>query len=150
MFIFSKLKEKLKKLKHKEIVFFVIIIVLILVVWFYMKNYSEKTAVDITYSNMSAKDELTYRITDAINALTGDKNSKVIIYWDSQEKTSNSSCTSLFEGNDNKNNGESTKILGVAVVCANGNNAETKVRITFMLSNVFGISADRISVYGKK
>ena len=98
---------------------------------------------------MSTKDELTYRITDAINAISGDNNSKVIIYWDSNKNSTSPSFSSLFEGNSTSSN-DNIKILGVAVVCKNGNNADTKVRITFMLSNVFGISSNRISVYGKK
>ncbi len=149
MFIFDKFKEKFKNLRHKEVVFFVIIIVLILLVWFFMKNQTKTTSTNVSFSNMSAKDELTYRITDAINAISGDNNSKVIIYWDRNENSTEPSFSSLFEGSSSTAD-NNTKISGIAVVCKNGNNAETKVRITFMLSNVFGIGTNRISVYGKK
>ena len=148
MSTFDKLKEKFIKIKHKEIIFFVIIIVLILIIGFYVKN-PLKTSSKTSYVNMTAQEELTYRITDAINATVGDDETKVVIYWDTENDKTNDSFSSIFEGSSNNNN-NGTKILGVAVVCKDGNNAETKVKITFMLSKVFGVSADRISVYGKK
>ena len=148
MSTFDKLKEKFRKIKHKEIIFFVIIIVLILIIGFYVKNPTQ-TASKTSYANMTAQEELSYRITDAINATVGEDESKVVIYWDTENDKTNDSFSSIFEGTSNKNS-NCTKILGVAVVCKDGNNAETKVKITFMLSKVFGISADRISVYGKK
>lgn len=147
MSISEKIREKTKKIKHKEIIFFVIIIVLILVIGFYIKTPSYKSS-SVDFESMSAKEELTYRITDAINALSGDSESKIVIYWDSAQKESDNSFSSIFQGSASKD--DDTNVRGVAVVCKNGNSPETKVRIIFMLSNVFGISADRISVYGKK
>ena len=149
MSILNNFSEKLSKIKHKEWIFFVLIIVLIIVIYF-ISNLNEQKSVNVSYEDMSPREEIVYRITEAVNALTGDDNSKIIVYWDS-EKVENASVSlnSLFNSAEKYNN-ENLKILGVAVVCKDGNDAQTKVKISFMLSNVFGIDANRISVLGKK
>ena len=149
MSILEKIKQKTTKIKHKEVVLFVVIIVLIIFVFILMKNPTKTTTVS-AYKDMSAKEELSCRITEAVNAISGDSESKIIIYWDSSSsQNQNTTLGSLFETSASDKD-EGIKILGIAVVCNNGDNAETKVKISFMLSKVFDIDADRISVYGKK
>ena len=145
----KKISEKISKIKHKELIFFVLIIVLIIIVFIISNSTDNKTA-SVSYEDMSPREEVVYRITEAVNALTGDDNSKIIVYWDS-EKVENTSASlgSLFNSTEKFYN-ENLKILGVAVVCKDGNDAQTKVKISFMLSNVFGIDVNRISVLGKK
>ena len=145
----KKISEKISKIKHKELIFFVLIIVLIIIVFIISNSTDNKTA-SVSYEDMSPREEVVYRITEAVNAITGDSNSKIIVYWDS-EKIENASASlgSLFNSTENYYN-ESLKILSVAVVCEDGNDAQTKVKISFMLSNVFGIDVNRISVLGKK
>jgi hypothetical protein len=147
--ILENLKKKLIQIKHKELVFFVLIIVAIIIT-FFLINFKPNTQLTSTnYEKMGMKEELTYRITDAVNAISGDNQSKIIVYWDTMEsKDASLSFDSLF--NTDENEGVNTKVLGVAIVCKGGNEAETKVKITLMLSKVFGIDADRISVLGKK
>ena len=150
MSTFEKLKQKISKIKHKELIFFVVIIVVVLVLFFTMNSNAtnDETSTSV-YKGLSAKEELTYRITDAVNAISGDDSSKIIVYWENEETTSEDlSFSSLFNGSENNDKAE--KIVGVAVVCKNGNDAEIKVKISFMLSKVFGINADRVSVFGKK
>lgn len=146
MSTFEKISNKFKNLKHKELIFFVIIIVLIIFTWFLIKSPAQSAAT-VSYSDMTAKEELSHRINEAVNALTGDTSSKIIIYWDTKDKD-DTSFSSMFNGTDN--NDSNVSVQGIAVVCKNGDNAQTKVKVTFMLSKVFNISADRISVYGKK
>ena len=144
----KKINEKISKIKHKELIFFVLIIVLITIVFFISKSLDNKTTT-ITYEDLSPREEIVYRITDVVNALTGDENSKIIVYWDNEKtEITSSSLGSLF--NSTNEYIESLKILGVAVVCKDGDDAKTKVKISFMLSNVFGIDVNRISVLGKK
>lgn len=145
----EKLTEKIKNFKHKEIVLFVIIIVVVVLLWLFIKNPTKTTSV-ISYTDMTTKEELTFRITEAVNALSGDSQSKIVIYWDNEAIESNNSFSSLLGGSNSENNDINTSISGIAVVCKNGDDATTKVKITFMLSKVFDIKADRISVYGKK
>jgi hypothetical protein len=90
---------------------------------------------------MSTKEELTYRITDAINALTGDNESKIIIYWETEDKNSNNSFSSIFEVPTN--NSANTNINGIAVVCKNGNETDREAIISVICS-LFDISPENV------
>ncbi len=136
------LREKWKGIKHKELYFLLTVLLVIAFVWFFTIRSPSDTAVDT--SSMTEREKLTYDLRDAVVALSGDTQSKIVIAWAMEENSQESA--SIFGGN--KTN-ESTMIDGIAVICRNGGDARIKVNVTMMLSTLLGISPQRIAVYEK-
>ena len=145
----NKIFAKFKNFKHKEVLIIVIIIVLIAVLMVSAVS-SGKTSKSVDIQSMSAKERLTYEIHEAVSAISGDDDCKIVLVWDmipASEKEENSLGSFFTGGNDDTSE---TVVSGVAVVCKNGDDAKVKVDVTLMLSRILGISADKISVNGKK
>ena len=141
----KKFFEKFNAFKHKELLFIVIIIVAIILVFVLSDISATKTSVDL--SSLSQSERLEYQIIQAVNAISGDDNSTVVVVWEkiSDEKNSNV-VGSIFQTNTNENN----SVKSVAVVCKSGNEAKVKVDVTLMLCSLLNIDESRIFVSSKK
>lgn len=149
------LKEKLKGIKHKEIVLAVIAVFVMLVIYFSSYLKSDK-------SNISAVEEQDYcsqmqqTLTEAIAGLSGESSVKVIINWVSgvekiiayTEGTSSRSPAVVQSGPIILKT-VNPKAIGVAVVVKSADTA-LKLDIMQLVSTLLDISPEKVAVYSKK
>ena len=135
----TKFLDKLKKIKHKEVIIAVIAVIVMLGIYF-----STKT------------------VTQAVVKISGDKNAKFVINWDgsvenelahSQNTSSSgsSSTVTIVQGSNGsmpiivKQNYPS--VIGVAVVISSANDPKIKVEIMQMLITLLNVPSEKIGVF---
>ena len=144
----NSLLEKFKNFRHKELLLIVLIIVAIAVVLI-STNSNEKTKEDISISQLeSAEEVLLYQLKEAIGAMSGDEDCKIVLVWEQNENsTLENSFSDIFSSNKSNS---CRKVYGVAVVCKNGDDAKLKVNLMNMLSSTLGVEMKNISINSKK
>lgn len=150
----NKILQKLKSVKHIEIIVAVVAIAVMLFIYFYSpsKNGSEKSGRNNDYCY-----DVTLKLQDAVQMLTGGE-CKVVVSWES-------SAESLIARNVTKNGSSETsqavldsggaavikevypKAVGVVVVCKKLN-SKTKAEVTIAVSRLMDIQSDRVVVLG--
>lgn len=158
----GKLKEKLKNLKNKEILIAVAAVIVMLIVYFVGgtgKTVETKTTTgDVVDYRVKIETEL----RDAIIRLSGDKNVKVIVSWESGTE-------SLIAYSTTENQNSTTKTptvvqggkpivlkeiypnaLGAVVVVKGGNEVKLKLDIVNAVAAITNLSPEKVAVYGAK
>ncbi|MDR0426902.1 MAG: hypothetical protein LBH24_07025 [Clostridiales bacterium] len=155
-------KEKLKAVKHKEVILAVLAVAVMLVIYFTTLARSGGGTSD--GAKASASDycaEMQRRVESAVNAMAGAKESKVIINWESgveaviayainENQNSTSKTPQIVQGGPVVLKEIYPKALGVIVVCANGDNIRLQIEIKDMISTLLSIEPVRIAVYKTK
>lgn len=159
----SSIAEKLKKLKHKEIVVAVLAVIVMLAIYF--SSYLTKSADSVSYENEARGDycvKMETDVLDAVRKLSGDKNAKVIVNWETSVEAVIAYATSTGQNSSSSqptivNNGAPVvlkeiypKALGVAIVISGGDNVKLRLDITGMVSTLLDISPEKIAVYSSK
>lgn len=143
----NKFFEKIKNFRHKEVVIIVLIIIAIVFVLVGTKRDDNKK-VDYSISQFETAEEvLLYQLKEAIGAMSGDDDCKIVIVWEEIEDENKNSFSNIFSSNSSD---VCKKVYGVAVVCENGNDAKLKVNLMNMLSSTLGVEIENISINGKK
>lgn len=154
-----KLLDKLKKIKHKEVIIAVVAVIVMLGIYFSTKTVTQTTQTSLADDYCKA---VSGEITQAVVKISGDKNAKVVINWDgsvqnelahSQNTSSggSSSTVTIIQGSTGsmpiivKQNYPS--VVGVAVVISTANDPKIKVEIMQMLITLLDISSEKIGVF---
>lgn len=140
----KKIIEKILNFKHKEIIFIVIIIVAIIITFVISSQSTNK--VSKNEDEMSQTERLEYKIEQAVNAISGDDNCKVVLVW---EKINDSSSNNGYGGLFQPVQSDVNVVKSVAVICKNGNDAKVKVNLTLMLCSLLDLESDRVFISGK-
>ena len=155
----TKFLDKLKKIKHKEVIIAVIAVIVMLGIYFSTKTVTQTTQITLTDDYCKA---VTGEITQAVVKISGDKNAKVVINWDgsvenelahSQNTSSSgsSSTVTIVQGSNGsmpiivKQNYPS--VIGVAVVISSANDPKIKVEIMQMLITLLNVPSEKIGVF---
>lgn len=139
-----------KLLKERGELLLIVLIVVVLIVVIVSSRFSA-TSSQSSYLSLSEREKLRYDLTNAVRCISGDSDARVLVVWDETEQNqyTSSDIISVFNNTNTQNTYEnSLKVSGIAVVCKNGSKADIKVKITYLLSNLLEISADKISVIG--
>ena len=140
--------QKFKNFKHKELLVIVLIIVAIAIALITLKS-DDKIKTDNTQTQIeNAEEALLFQLKEAIGAMSGDNDCKIVLVW--QEVEDNSTQNSFSDIFSSNKNSTCRKVYGVAVVCENGNDAKLKVSLMNMLSSTLGVDMKNISVNSKK
>ena len=99
---------------------------------------------------------------EAVKKLSGDKNAKVIVNWETSveaviayatstgQNSSSSQPTIVQNGNPVVLKEIYPKALGVAILISGGDNVKLRLDITGMVSTLLDISPEKIAVYSSK
>ena len=154
-------KEKLKNLKHKEVIFAVLVVLVMLIIYFSSQTQSDTSALTPTRSDYCA--DMQTQITSAVAKLSGDKDARVIVNWESSIESviaygenvtqTGSSSTPMIVQSSGSGSPVVLKTLnpkaqGIAVIVKS---ADTKQRLDIMnmVSTLLGISPEKVAVYSK-
>ena len=158
---FGKLKEKLKKFKNKEIIVAAVAVIVMLIVYFAGgTNKSTETKSETIAGDYRVETEL--KLRDAIVRLSGDKNVKVIVSWESG--TESLIAYSTTEGQNSTTKTPTVvqggkpivlkeiypKALGAVVVVKGGNEVKLKLDVVNAVAAITDLSPEKIAVYGAK
>ena len=135
--------------EHGE-AFLIVLLIVILVAVLLTSKFSSGSA-KASYSSLSEREKLRYDLTSAVRTISGDNEAKILVVWDENKPSQSTSpdIITMFNNTNAQNlTSNSLKVSGVAVVSKNASKADVKVKITYLLSNLLEISADKISVIG--
>lgn len=154
----TKLIQRLKGLKHKEIIIAVVAIVVMLIIYFSsFGGSSVKKEDSVTTSDYClAKQQ---EIAAVISQMEGAGNASVVINWASsveiipaQNVTENgntlSSSVVLASGEPIILKEIYPRAIGALIVCEGGSDARVKVNIIMAVATLLDLQADKILVYG--
>lgn len=152
----SKIFEKLKALKHKEIIIAVIAVVVMLFIYFSTFSGEKETKAE---SKSDYCERMESSLALAISHIEGAGKADVVINWSSSVEivtatNTNSNGNSSSSQVVNGTNGPIIvkeiypKALGVLIVCEGGNNAKIKVDVVMAVSALMDISAEKVLVLG--
>ena len=139
-----------KFIKEHGEAFLIVLLIVILVAVLLTSKFSSGSA-KASYSSLSEREKLRYDLTSAVRTISGDNEAKILVVWDENKPSQSTSpdIISMFNNTNAQNlTSNSLKVSGVAVVSKNASKADVKVKITYLLSNLLEISADKISVIG--
>lgn len=153
----SKLIEKLKSIKHIEIIIAVIALAIMLLIYFSSTsdNKSNSSATKGTSLDYCAKMETD--IEQLIAKIKGAGEAKVVIGWES-ENVNVSDDSGYSDSNFGFSNWSSSRTIiqsipkarSAVVVCQGGENASVKISIIMAVSKLLNISTDNVLVYSMK
>ncbi len=139
-----------KFIKEHGEAFLIVLLIVILVAVLLTSKFSSGSA-KASYSSLSEREKLRYDLTSAVRTISGDNEAKILVVWDENKPSQSTSpdIITMFNNTNAQNmTSNSLKVSGVAVVSKNASKADVKVKITYLLSNLLEISADKISVIG--
>lgn len=160
----SRLIERLKSVKHIEVIIAVIALAIMLGIYFYSSgNKADKN--DLTDTSMDYCAKMQHDIEELVVNIKGAGMAKVVISWESsvenvlaQNITSSGNNMSSYP-QMSTNSGSSgpivirqeyPKAISAVIVCQGGENASVKVSIIMSVSKLLNISADNVLVYAMK
>lgn len=160
----SSVAERIKKLKHKEIIIAVIAVVIMLVIYFSSFSFSGSSVNEETSGSLTSDycRNMETQVTDAVVKMSGDKSAKVIVNWETSveaviaystsgsQNSSSSSPTIVQNGKPVVLKEIYPKPLGIVVVFAGGDNVKLRLDIIGMVSTLMDISPEKVAVYGAK
>ena len=144
----NKIYEKFKNFRHKEVLVIILIIVAIFFLLIAVKK-EDKTKEESSISQFETAEEiLLYQLKEAIGAMSGDEDCKIVLVWkDINDTVNKNSFSDIFSTSKSDT---CKKVYGVAVVCENGNDAKLKVNLMNMISSTLGVEMKNISINSKK
>ncbi len=154
--------QRLKDLKHKEIILAVLAVAVMLAIYFSSfigdsKSQSGEVSASVDYCA-----RLQSEVTDAVKKMSGDKQATVIVNWESgveaviayttSESQSSSSMapTILGSGKPVVLREIYPKPLGVVVVVAGASNVKLKLDVMNMVATLMDISPEKVAVFEGK
>lgn len=158
----GKLKEKFKNLKNKEIIIAVVAVIVMLIVYFVGGTGKTVESTSTTGDAIDYREKIETQLREAIIRLSGDKNAKVIVSWESGTES-----LIAYSTTENQNSTTKTptvvqggkpivlkeiypKALGVVVVVKGGNEVKLKVDIVNAVAAITNLSPEKVAVYGAK
>lgn len=157
----AKLIEKLKGIKHIEIIIAIIALAIMLGIYFYSSggdNKNKETSVAATDYCTKMQSE----IEQLISSIKGVGKTKVVISWESSSENVLAQNYSNSGGNVSSypqlttGSGSTApivvqeiypKAISAVIVCQGGENASIKVNIIMAVSKLLNISTDNVIVY---
>lgn len=136
-----KVFEKLKEIKHKEIVIAVIAVIVMLIIYF--SSFGEKKVQATNQDDYCVM--MQSRIRSVISKIDGVGESDVIISWEGGVETLSQNSAS---GNSKKE--IYPRAIGVIIVCEGGSNARVKIDVIMAVSTLMDISTEKVLVYESK
>lgn len=150
--------EKLKSIKHIEIIIAIIALAIMLCIYFYSSGDNK--------SNSSAKGTSTDYCTkiqsdieQLISKIKGAGEAKVVIGWESdyegiaENERGNGNSNTYFGSFDSDTESSIRnvpKARSAVIVCQGGENASVKISIIMAVSKLLNISTDNVLVYSMK
>lgn len=158
----GKLKEKFKNLKNKEIIIAAAAVLVMLIVYFVGGTGKTTETKNEAGSSIDYREEIETELRDAIIGLSGDKNAKVIVSWESGTES-----LIAYSTTENQNSTTKTptvvqggkpivlkeiypKALGAVVVVKGGNEVKLKLDIVNAVAAITNLSPEKVAVYGAK
>ena len=158
----DKLKEKLKNLKNKEIIIAAVAVIVMLVVYFAGGTVKSTGTQSETLAGNDYRVETETKLREAIVRLSGDKNVKVIVSWESGTES-----LIAYSTTENQNSTTKTptvvqggkpivlkevypKALGAVVVVKGGNEVKLKLDVVNAVVAITDLSPEKVAVYGAK
>lgn len=154
--------------KNKNLIFIISGIVVGFILLFYgsVSDKKETPQNNQSQNNYSSPELQTYtaylenRIEDLLNQINGVSNAKVMVTIESSKETiyakegANLDYVIIRDSSGNENalpvKEISANIRGVAIVCDYQNNDSIKIKIIELISSLFGIGSNRISIMNSK
>lgn len=137
----SGLIEKLKSVKHIEIIACGVMLALVLTVYFsFTSCKTEETAVVKASYDISSADycsSMQMQVERIVSEISGVGSASVVINWDR-------TAGSVYGGST-----ENPKPVGVLVVCDGGNSTKVKLDVIYAVSTLLDLSIEKIMVYPK-
>lgn len=153
--------QKLKDLKHKEIILAVIAVAVMLAIYF--SSYiggSKSQGGESVSSDYCAK--LETEVKGAVEKMSGDKSAKVIVNWESGIE-----AVIAYTTNESQNSSSSSPVipssgkpvvlkeiypkpLGVVIVVAGASNVKLKLDLMNMVATLMNISPEKVAVFDSK
>lgn len=143
----KKFFEKLKSIKHIEIIIAVAAVAIMLLLYFSTKavESNKDNNTQGTYSNYCEKIE--QELTLTLSAMKGVGKTKLIINWESGvASSSNSSQTPNSSKTDSKKE-VYPSVVGVIIICQGGEDVKIKIQIINAVSVLLNVSPNKINVY---
>lgn len=158
----GKLKEKLKNLKNKEIIIAVVAVIVMLIVYFVGGTGKTVESISTAGDAIDYREKIETELREAIIRLSGDKNVKVIVSWESGTES-----LIAYSTTENQNSTTKTptvvqggkpivlkeiypKALGAVVVVKGGNEVKLKLDIVNAVAAITNLSPEKVAVYGAK
>ena len=158
----GKLKEKFKNLKNKEIIIAAAAVLVMLIVYFVGGTGKTTETKNEAGSSTDYREKIETELRDAIIGLSGDKNAKVIVSWESGTES-----LIAYSTTENQNSTTKTptvvqggkpivlkeiypKALGAVVVVKGGNEVKLKLDIVNAVAAITNLSPEKVAVYGAK
>lgn len=176
----SKISDKLKKIKHLDIILTILFIAIILLIYFSStgifssKSTQEKSTSTATATSSSTMDDyvldLSSNLEELICNMSGVTNAKVMLYYDKDityniAYTQETKTTSSGEKTETKSpvlvgDGESKKPIilsktlpspkSIVVVASGAQNTSVKLEILRLIQAMFEISSSKIEIFAGK
>lgn len=154
------IKDKVKKIKHKEIIIAGLAVIIMLIIYFTTLGGGNSSSKSTKSDTADYCAKMKSQIQTAVNKISGDTDSSVLVNWESgvetiiayitsENGTSSSSSPQIVNGGPVVLKELYPKANSVVIVCKNGSNAKVKVEITLMISTLLGISTENIEVFNQ-
>ncbi len=159
-----KLIEKLKSIKHIEIIIAVIALAIMLGIYFYSSDKGKNDS-DSTENLNDYCTEMQRDIEQLITSIKGAGDAKVVISWESsiesvlaQNVTSSGENVSSYPQLSTSSGSTGPivvkqnypKAISAVIVCQGGENVSVKISIIMAVSKLLNIPADNVLVYAMK
>ena len=131
--------DRLKSVKHIELMLGGLVLAVVLIIYFSCVSCSGDTSASTDVSNADYCTAMQVRIEKAVSEISGVGNASVVVNWD---KSVTSSIMNSVTDNP--------KATGALIVCDGGNNAKVKVDVIFAVSTLLDLPIDKIVVYPKQ
>ncbi len=136
--------EKLKSIKHIEIIACGAVLMVVLFAYFAFASCSQKQPERSVSGDtiISAKDDyctsMQKQVERIVSEISGVGSASVVINWDKSIQTSLGGGVS-----------ENPKPIGALIVCDGGNNTKVKLDVIYAVSTLLDLSIEKIMVYPK-
>ncbi len=136
--------EKLKNIKHIEIIACGLILAVVLLVYFSCASCSDEksaatSAGDLDLSNADYCTSMQVQVERIVSKISGVGDASVVINWDKSVDN-----TGFGSGST-----ENPKPVGALIVCDGGNSTKVKLDVIYAVSTLLDLSIERIMVYPK-
>lgn len=137
--------ERLKNLKHKEIIAGGAVLVIVLAIYFSIVSCTGSAAktndtfMDISGSSSDYCTVMQKRVENIVSEISGVGSASVVINWDRSTSANGFANTA----------DENPKATGALIVCDGGNSTKVKLDVMFAVSTLLDLSIEKIIVYPK-
>ncbi len=154
----NKLINRLKEIKHKEIILAIAAVVIMLFIYFssFFSPQSDTKSVNYSEDYCAAMQN---KIKEAVSKMEGVGKTEVVINWSSGVEIVTAQNTTVNGNSTSSQVVQSSggpivlkeiypRAIGVLIICEGGNNAKIKVDIIMAISTLMDITAEKVLVFG--